>query len=179
MTASESEPNRRNHNPETVTSSEPEPPLPPDGGWGWMVVLASLMCNIIVDGVCFSFGVMYVEFLEYFGESTYKTAFVGSLLPGMYLGAGEFTWHVRHVATCVTSLSVYVETRTNIVLDDRRFPDMYLCSGQFISLCTLFKSAIYTSLAATKRHNRTHDVIKSDFVLFRPHCVGVGEQVRL
>ena len=62
-----------------------------------MVVLASLMCNIIVDGACFSFGVMYVEFLEYFGESTYKTAFVGSLLPGMYLGAGEF---IRHVATC-------------------------------------------------------------------------------
>ena len=103
MTASESESNRRNHNQETVTSSEPEPPLPPDGGWGWMVVLASLMCNIIVDGVCFSFGVMYVEFLEYFGESTYKTAFVGSLLPGMYLGAGEF---IRHVATCVASLNV-------------------------------------------------------------------------
>ena len=100
MTASESESNRRNHNQETVTSSEPEPPLPPDGGWGWMVVLASLMCNIIVDGVCFSFGVMYVEFLDYFGESTYKTAFVGSLLPGMYLGAGESTWACSYMYMC-------------------------------------------------------------------------------
>ena len=104
MATSESEPNRENrHKQETVTSSEPEPPLPPDGGWGWMLVLSSLMCNIIVDGVCFSFGVMYVEFLDYFGESTYKTAFVGSLLPGMYLGAGEF---IRHVTTCLASLNV-------------------------------------------------------------------------
>lgn len=67
----------------------PSPPMPLDGGWGWMVVVASLVCNIIVDGVCFSFGIFYVEFLEYFGESKAKTAWVGSLVPGMYLGVGN------------------------------------------------------------------------------------------
>ena len=25
-------------------------PLPPDGGWGWVVVLSSFMCNLILDG---------------------------------------------------------------------------------------------------------------------------------
>lgn len=64
------------------------PPLPPDGGWGWVVVAASLLCNILVDGVCFTFGIFYVEFLDYFGESKAKTAWVGSLVPGMYLAAG-------------------------------------------------------------------------------------------
>ena len=25
-------------------------PLPPDGGWGWVIVLSSFMCNLILDG---------------------------------------------------------------------------------------------------------------------------------
>ena len=58
-----------------------------------MIVVASLVCNIIVDGVCFSYGIFYVEFLEYFGESKAKTAWVGSLVPGLYLGMGECFEH--------------------------------------------------------------------------------------
>ncbi|CAG5083499.1 Similar to slc16a12b: Monocarboxylate transporter 12-B (Danio rerio) [Cotesia congregata] len=30
--------------------------VPPDGGWGWVIVAASFMCNVIVDGIIFSFG---------------------------------------------------------------------------------------------------------------------------
>lgn len=41
---------------------------PPDGGWGWVVCFASFMVNLIADGVTFSFGVLYVELLNYFGE---------------------------------------------------------------------------------------------------------------
>ena len=92
MTMSESENDtapQQQRADETEEYDDITPPLPPDGGWGWMVVLASLMCNIIVDGVCFSFGICYVEFLDDFGESKAKTAFVGSLVPGMYLGAGK------------------------------------------------------------------------------------------
>ena len=65
-------------------------PIPPDGGYGWVIVFASLVTNIIVDGVCYSFGVFYLEFLDYFKEGASKTAWVGSLLPGMYLGMGEY-----------------------------------------------------------------------------------------
>ena len=68
----------------------PAPPLPPDGGWGWVVVFASLVCNIIVDGICFSFGMFFIELIDYYGESKGKTAFVGSLIPGMYLGMGKY-----------------------------------------------------------------------------------------
>jgi hypothetical protein len=27
-----------------------EIPPPPDGGFGWVIVLASLVCNVVVDG---------------------------------------------------------------------------------------------------------------------------------
>jgi hypothetical protein len=41
----------------------------PDGGWGWVVVFASFMVNMIADGITFSFGIFNVEFLKYFGDS--------------------------------------------------------------------------------------------------------------
>ncbi|XP_043261785.1 uncharacterized protein LOC122402773 isoform X1 [Colletes gigas] len=63
-------------------------PTPPDGGWGWVVVAASFMVNLIADGITFSFGVIYVEFLNYFGEGKSKTAWIGSLFMAMPLLSG-------------------------------------------------------------------------------------------
>lgn len=42
------------------------PPTPPDGGWGWAVVFASFMINAIVDGFCYSFGILLPEFIHHF-----------------------------------------------------------------------------------------------------------------
>ena len=64
-------------------------PTPPDGGWGWLIVAASMVNHIIVDGIAFTFGVFYLEFLNYFKESKGKTALVGSLLAGVYLCTGK------------------------------------------------------------------------------------------
>lgn len=48
----------------------------PDGGYGWVVVMASLMVSLIADGVSFSFGLLYTQLLDYFDEGTTKTAWV-------------------------------------------------------------------------------------------------------
>ncbi|XP_055314632.1 uncharacterized protein LOC129575272 isoform X6 [Sitodiplosis mosellana] len=61
---------------------------PPDGGWGWVIVFASFMVNLIADGITFSFGVIYVELLKYFGEGKAKTAWIGSLFMAMPLLSG-------------------------------------------------------------------------------------------
>lgn len=65
-------------------------PAPPDGGYGWVVVFASFMCNMIVDGIAYTFGIFLDEYVNHFGESKGKTAWPGSLLSGMYLSAGKF-----------------------------------------------------------------------------------------
>lgn len=65
-------------------------PPAPDGGYGWVVVFASFMCNMILDGIAYTFGVFLGEFARYFNEGQGKTAWVGSLLSGMYLSAGKF-----------------------------------------------------------------------------------------
>ncbi|XP_029178947.1 uncharacterized protein LOC114946561 [Nylanderia fulva] len=61
---------------------------PPDGGWGWVVVAASFMVNLIADGITFSFGVIYVEFLNYFGGGKSRAAWIGSLFMAMPLLSG-------------------------------------------------------------------------------------------
>ncbi|XP_053391716.1 monocarboxylate transporter 12-B-like isoform X2 [Mercenaria mercenaria] len=51
----------------------------PDGGGGWIVVFAVLAFNIIFDGCCYSFGILYIKILEEFNETKSNTAWTGSL----------------------------------------------------------------------------------------------------
>ncbi|XP_052068972.1 monocarboxylate transporter 12-like [Mytilus californianus] len=49
-------------------------------GRRWMIVFSAFVINIIVDGCLFSFGVIYVQFLEEFKETRSNTAWIGSML---------------------------------------------------------------------------------------------------
>lgn len=62
--------------------------------YGWVIVFASFMCNMIVDGIAYTFGVFLGEFVSYFGEGKGKVAWVGSLLSGVYLSAGGFYFNL-------------------------------------------------------------------------------------
>ena len=66
-------------------------PVPPDGGYGWVIMFGSFIANVLVDGVCFCVGIFIIEFLAEFGESKAKTSWVGSVLNGMYLSMGPIT----------------------------------------------------------------------------------------
>ncbi|XP_026729879.1 monocarboxylate transporter 14-like [Trichoplusia ni] len=60
----------------------------PDGGWGWVVVLSSFIISMIADGISFSFGLLYIEFLEEFEASKSTTAWIGSLFIAVPLLSG-------------------------------------------------------------------------------------------
>ncbi|XP_066259756.1 monocarboxylate transporter 14-like [Euwallacea similis] len=60
----------------------------PDGGWGWVVVLASLILSMVADGISFSFGLLYVEFLKEFEASRSSTSWIGSLFMAVPLLTG-------------------------------------------------------------------------------------------
>ncbi|XP_039289346.1 monocarboxylate transporter 2 isoform X2 [Nilaparvata lugens] len=62
--------------------------VPPDGGWGWVVVFASFFCNALVDGLVFSFGAFLSQIPESLNESKAAVSLIGSLLSGFYLIAG-------------------------------------------------------------------------------------------
>uniref|UniRef100_A0A3Q3B556 Solute carrier family 16 member 2 n=1 Tax=Kryptolebias marmoratus TaxID=37003 RepID=A0A3Q3B556_KRYMA len=62
--------------------------VPPEGGWGWVVVLAATWCNGSIFGIQNSFGILHSMLLEEYSDredSTlqFKVAWVGSLAMGM------------------------------------------------------------------------------------------------
>lgn len=61
----------------------------PDGGWGWVVVFAAFYCNVVVDGIIYSFGMLMNDMVNTFHEPESKITIVGSLLNGFYLIAGK------------------------------------------------------------------------------------------
>jgi hypothetical protein len=63
--------------------------VPPDGGWGWVIVAASFVCNLIVDGIIFAFGMFLSDISQTFNESKAKVSIIGSLLAGFYLMVGK------------------------------------------------------------------------------------------
>jgi len=49
-----------------------------------------LICLLAADGVTYSFGVFYLEFLHYFAEGKGATAWIASILVGVTLCSGQF-----------------------------------------------------------------------------------------
>ena len=41
---------------------------PPDGGWGWVIVAASFLCNMVLDGIGYSFGILLKPLMKEYGE---------------------------------------------------------------------------------------------------------------
>uniref|UniRef100_A0A1B0FGN1 Major facilitator superfamily (MFS) profile domain-containing protein n=1 Tax=Glossina morsitans morsitans TaxID=37546 RepID=A0A1B0FGN1_GLOMM len=70
---------------------DPLQPVPPDGGWGWMVVFGSFMIHIITDGMTYSFGLFYNEFLNYFNEGKGYTAWIVSIMVGVTFASGPIS----------------------------------------------------------------------------------------
>lgn len=73
-----------------------ELPPPPDGGYGWVIVFASFMCNLVVDGIGYSFGVFLPELVNYFEVGKGTVALVGSILAGSLLAVGEFDLFINN-----------------------------------------------------------------------------------
>lgn len=73
-------------------TSEEEPAaalvVPPDGGWGWVVMIASFFCNFMVDGVILSCGALMPAIKKEFNATEGQVAPINSLLAGFYLLLG-------------------------------------------------------------------------------------------
>ncbi|GFQ95871.1 uncharacterized protein TNCT_128371 [Trichonephila clavata] len=53
--------------------------VPPDGGWGWMVLLGTMTANFVIIGHGKSFGVYFKKLMEEFNASPSRVAWVQSL----------------------------------------------------------------------------------------------------
>ncbi|XP_052019527.1 monocarboxylate transporter 9 isoform X2 [Apodemus sylvaticus] len=86
----------------------------PDGGWGWVIVVVSFFTQFLSYGSPLAVGVLYVEWLDAFGEGKGKTAWVGSLASGVGLLA-SLGCGLLYTAT-VTITCQYFDSRRGLAL---------------------------------------------------------------
>lgn len=67
------------------------PPTPPDGGWGWVIVFSSFFMNVIVDGVCYSYGILLPHLIEAFDSSLTVMSLGGAVLLSTYMMSGTYS----------------------------------------------------------------------------------------
>ncbi len=65
--AEEPEPEEKRENGDCAADA-PQQLEPPEGGWGWVVMLASMWCNGSVFGIQNAFGILFVSLLKEFGS---------------------------------------------------------------------------------------------------------------
>ncbi|GAB6024212.1 hypothetical protein CHUAL_008911 [Chamberlinius hualienensis] len=58
--------------------------VPPDGGWGWMVLLGTVIVNTLIPGLVKSFGVLYVEFINIFNATPSSVSWIPAITFALY-----------------------------------------------------------------------------------------------
>ncbi|CAG5074132.1 Similar to SLC16A13: Monocarboxylate transporter 13 (Homo sapiens) [Cotesia congregata] len=65
--------------------------VPPDGGWGWVVLFSALLVNFLIPGTVKSFGVLFVEFLQVFKASPTAASWMPALCYFLYSSLGPLS----------------------------------------------------------------------------------------
>ena len=60
----------------------------PDGGWGWVVVLAGFSVHFLLDGINYTFGLLLSSLVEEFQADAGTVVWAGSLLVGVNMLSG-------------------------------------------------------------------------------------------
>ncbi|GAB1608390.1 monocarboxylate transporter 12-like, partial [Argonauta hians] len=69
----------------TETSTEYKPP---DGGWGWVVMISSLILIFLTDGIAFSVGTIYPTIRDDFNADSTKASLISALINAFSLFTG-------------------------------------------------------------------------------------------
>lgn len=151
-----------------------------DGGFGWVIVIASFFVHLIADGVTMSFGVLFVEFLVYFKESKAMTSLVGSVFMSIPLLAGPLaSWltdqygcrKVTIIGAVIASVGFLLSALTNSIL--WLLLTLGLITGLGLSVCYVAAIVIVAFYFDKKRSLATGIAVAGSGIgtfLFAPLC---------
>ncbi|XP_017476628.1 PREDICTED: uncharacterized protein LOC108366676 [Rhagoletis zephyria] len=72
--------------------------IPPDGGYGWLIVLISFLCQVIVDGIIYSIGILLPCIADDLGETQTTVVLVAAVQVGPVASAFINKYGFRPVA---------------------------------------------------------------------------------
>ena len=70
-----------------------------DEGYSWVICVAAFLCNFVVDGTTYSYGVLIKHIQDDFQSGYPDVALAGSLLDGCYLMSALFAGSVMDIGT--------------------------------------------------------------------------------
>jgi len=73
--------------------------LAPDGGWGWVISVATCLLCFIAEGTGYSFGVFLEYYTESFDTSVRSTSFASALFYGVYSTACMYLLYILYILT--------------------------------------------------------------------------------
>uniref|UniRef100_A0A336MBL5 CSON014449 protein n=1 Tax=Culicoides sonorensis TaxID=179676 RepID=A0A336MBL5_CULSO len=161
--------------------------VPPDGGWGWIVMIASLCCNCIVDGIVFSSGMLQENIAADFNIKKAEVrqnflragdlfvAFVSSLLSGFYLLGGPLVSCLANkvgfrATTIIGALTACIGFGTSYFASSIYFLYFsYGVTGGIIIMCALF-GILFRPLDPTIITSETKDDLHTKIIeVKKPH----------
>uniref|UniRef100_A0A914RQZ5 Uncharacterized protein n=1 Tax=Parascaris equorum TaxID=6256 RepID=A0A914RQZ5_PAREQ len=111
---------------ESDSSSSTLFPEPLDGGYGWVIVLASFCIHFICDGlflsfflpfpslgISFSFGIMFPEIQQYFNATKTMSGVVGSIFLSIPLLSGPLAAVLTDIYDCRGICSYWTTERNS------------------------------------------------------------------
>lgn len=81
--------------------------IPPDGGWGWVVVLVAFFANFIADGSMTTYGIFKMDIKKSLKCTDSQIILPSSIMTGVYYMAGEMNFNF---ALCKVDFNMFIRT---------------------------------------------------------------------
>ncbi|XP_075071287.1 monocarboxylate transporter 12 [Mixophyes fleayi] len=83
-----------------MTKQRPLHSAPPDGGWGWMIVIGCFLVTVCTRAVTRCISIFFVEFQIYFGQDYSRTAWIHSIVDCATMFCAPLGSYVSNHVSC-------------------------------------------------------------------------------
>lgn len=111
--------------------------VPPDGGWGWLILVAAMLVNIIISGIIKSFGILVVEIQEIFDLKPAQILWIPAITYFFYsfLGPASSILAIHYSFRFVTILGgAFVASGMMLIFFITSVPALFLTYGVLIGI---------------------------------------------